>query len=168
MAEGGSTITQQLARNVYLSQAKTIKRKIHEVALAILIERNYSKDEILGLYLNRVYYGSGSFGVEAASRIYFGKNVEKLNLSECALLAGLPKKPSGYSPHVNFEAAINRRDVVLNRMAELGYISAEDRDEAKSTRVRIAKRKLGRSVYRASHFVDYVSAQIRSRYGEDA
>ncbi len=101
LTQGGSTITQQLARNVYLTQRRTIQRKIQEIFLAILIERNFSKDRILELYLNQVFYGSGAFGVQAASRVYFGKDVKELDLSECALIAGLPQEPSGRCPHRN-------------------------------------------------------------------
>jgi penicillin-binding protein 1A len=165
--QGGSTITQQLARNVYLTQEKTVERKAQEAVLAILLERNFTKDKILELYLNRVYYGSGAFGVQAASRIYFGKDVSQLNLSECALLAGLPQKPSVYSPHENLEAALRRRDVVLNRMYELGYITAEELEEAKKQPIKIVPRQRGRSTYRAPHFVDYVVRELRQRYPDD-
>ncbi len=167
MEQGGSTITQQLARNVYLTQEKRIERKMQEAVLALLIERNLPKDKILELYLNRVYYGSGAFGVQAASRVYFGKDVEQLTLSESALLAGLPKKPSVYSPHVRKDLAVNRRDIVLNRMAELEYITPEQRDEAKDEQIKVTRLEKGRSLFRAPHFVDYISRQIKKRYGED-
>ena len=167
LKQGGSTITQQLARNVYLTQHKTIQRKIQEIFLAILIERNFTKQKILELYLNQVFYGSGSFGVQAASRIYFGKDVQELSLSQSALVAGLPQQPTGYSPHRNLEAALNRRDVVLNRMTELGYISARDRDRAKAERPKVVPRRGGRNAYLAPHFVDYVTGQLRERYGDD-
>ncbi|MGQ9455222.1 MAG: transglycosylase domain-containing protein [Armatimonadota bacterium] len=165
--QGGSTITQQLARNVYLTQEKTVERKAQEAVLAILLERHYTKDKILELYLNRVYYGSGAFGVQAASRIYFGKDVSQLNLSECALLAGLPQKPSVYSPHDNQQAALRRRNVVLNRMYELGYITAEELAEAKNYPIKIVPRRRGRSTYKAPHFVDYVTSELRKRYPDD-
>lgn len=167
LAQGGSTITQQLARNVYLSRVKTVERKAQEAVLAILMERHFDKDRILELYLNRVYYGSGAFGVEAASKVYFGKDVGQLNLSEAALLAGMPKKPSGYSPHEDLEAAIGRRDVVLQRMAELGYITPDERDQAMNEKITIVPRARGRKSYKAAHFVDYVVKQLRERYGED-
>lgn len=167
LKQGGSTITQQLARNVYLTQHKTIQRKIQEIFLAILIERNFTKEKILELYLNQVFYGSGSFGVQAASRIYFGKDVKELDLSESALIAGLPQQPTGYSPHRNLEAALNRRDVVLNRMAQLGYISPRDRDRAKAEHMNVVPRRGGRNAYKAPHFVDYVTNQLRERYGDD-
>lgn len=167
MAQGGSTITQQLARNVYLTQRKTIQRKIQEIFLAILIERNFSKDRILELYLNQIFYGSGAFGVQAASRVYFGKDVQSLDLAECALIAGLPQKPSGYSPHENLKAATGRRNTVLATMAELGYISEQQKNEAMAQQAHIVSRKSGRTAYKAPHFVDYVNHQIKERYGED-
>lgn len=167
LAQGGSTITQQLARNVYLTQRKTFQRKIQEAVLAILIERRYDKDKILEMYLNQVYFGSGAFGVQAAAKVYFGKDLDKLTLGECALLAGLPRRPSAYSPHENLQAALDRRDVVLNRMAELGTISPGERDAAKNEKIAIIKRQRGRSTYKAPHFVDYVSRQLKERYGDD-
>lgn len=167
LSQGGSTITQQLARNVYLTRRKTVQRKVQEAVLAILMERHFPKDKILELYLNRVYYGSGAFGVQAASKVYFGKNVGDLNLAECALIAGMTQKPSGYSPHEDFEAAVNRRNVVLERMVSLGYISAAERDEARSQVPKIVPRSAGRRTYKAPHFVDYVTKQLRDRYGDD-
>ena len=167
VAQGGSTITQQLARNVYLTQRKTVDRKVQEAVLAILMERHFTKEKILELYLNRVYYGSGAFGVQAASKVYFGKDVDRLDLSECAMLAGMPQKPSGYSPHEDVEAAMGRRDVVLNRMAELHYITAEQAEAAKAEKIIIVPRMAGRSTYKAPHFVDYVTRQLRAAYGDD-
>ncbi|MCL5105025.1 MAG: PBP1A family penicillin-binding protein [Armatimonadetes bacterium] len=167
MAQGGSTITQQLARNVYLTQRKSIQRKLQEAVLAILMERNFTKKKILELYLNQVYYGSGAFGVQAASRVYYGKDVNQLDLSECALIAGMPQKPSGYSPHEDKEAAMDRRDVVLNRMAELGYITPQQRDAAKAEKLNIIPRRKGRNTYKAPHFVDYVTKQLRESYQDD-
>ena len=167
LTQGGSTITQQLARNVYLTQRKTFQRKLQEAVLAILIERNFTKDKILELYLNRVYYGSGAFGVQAASKVYYGKNVDKLSLSEAALIAGLPARPSGFSPHENKEAALTRRDIVLNEMAELGYITPDERDQAKQETIAISPINKGRNSYKAPHFVDYVIKELRERYGDD-
>ncbi|MCE5313624.1 MAG: penicillin-binding protein 1A [Armatimonadota bacterium] len=167
MAQGGSTITQQLARNVYLTQRKTVNRKIQEVVLAILMERSFTKDKILELYLNQVYYGSGAFGVQAAARVYFGKDVGRLDLAQCAMLAGMPQKPSGYSPHEDPEAAKGRRDVVLDAMADLGYITSQQRDEAKAEGLRIVRRTKGRNTYKAPHFVDYVTKQLKEKYGDD-
>ena len=167
LAQGGSTITQQLARNVYLTQRKTVQRKLQEAVLAILIERNFTKNKILELYLNRVYYGSGAFGVQAASKVYYGKNVDKINLSEAALIAGLPARPSGFSPHEDKKIALARRDVVLNRLAELGYISLSERDQAKQQQIAISPINKGRNSYKAPHFIDYVAKELRERYGDD-
>ena len=167
LREGGSTITQQLARNIYLTQRKTIERKVQEIFLAILIERNFTKDKILEMYMNQVFYGSGAFGVQAASRVYFGRDVKDLNLAECALISGLPQMPTGYSPHRNLEGAMKRRDQVLERMAAQGFITPEERDEAQAEQPRIVPRRTGRNSFRAPHFVDYVTNQLRERYGDD-
>ncbi|MEN6370473.1 MAG: penicillin-binding protein 1A [Armatimonadota bacterium] len=169
MAEGGSTITQQLARNVYLSPKKTLNRKLREAVLAVVIERNYTKSKIIELYLNQVYYGSSAYGVEAASKIYFGKDVNNLKLSECALLAGLPQRPSSYSPHVDLEAAVNRRDVVLNRMEELKYISHEQCERAKAQVPHIMPLKPTKYRSKAPYFTDYVKKYLRdhNQFGDD-
>ncbi len=164
---GGSTITQQLARNVYLTRRKTVERKAQEAVLAIMLERNYTKDRILELYLNQVYYGSGAFGVQAASKVYFGKDVDDLNLSECAILAGLPQKPSGYSPHDNPKAAFGRRDTVLAYMADQGFITAQQQEQATAEKTHIVPKVRGRNTYKAPHFVDYVMSQLRKQYDDD-
>ena len=135
LAQGASTLTQQLARNIYLTREKSISRKLKEILLALELERNFSKEQILELYMNQVYYGSGAYGVQTASNVYFGKDVKDLTLAQSALLAGLPQKPSFYSPYEDLQAAIRRRDVVLNHMAELGYITKAQRDEAKAEKV---------------------------------
>lgn len=167
-AQGGSTITQQLARNMFLSQRKTISRKLQELLLAREIERRLSKEEILQRYLNTVYYGSGAYGVKAAARTYFGKSPSQLTLAEAALLAGLPQRPSDYSPYVDEEAAIRRRNVVLNRMAELGYITWEQAEEAKRTRPKLVGQRAGRfRVRKAPHFVNYVVNQLVSKWGPE-
>lgn len=166
--QGGSTLTQQLARNIYLSHRRTVSRKLQEILLAREIERRLSKEEILERYLNQVYYGSGAYGVKAAARTYFGKLPSKLTLAECALIAGLPKKPSGWSPYDDKEAAIRRRNVVLTRMAELGYITREQAAEAKEEKVRLVGIQYGRArVKRAPHFVDYVLKQLVDKWGPD-
>lgn len=164
--QGASTLTQQLAKNVYLTQDKTVQRKVQEAIIAILMERKFTKDKILELYLNQVFYGSSAFGVQAASRVYFGKDVKDLDLSRCALLAGLPKAPTACSPHRDMEAALNRRDVVLNAMCEQGRITPQQRDDAKAEKIRIMPRKAGRNAFKAPHFVDYVTNQLRERYDE--
>ena len=121
--EGGSTITQQLAKNLFLTQERTLSRKIQEAILALWLERKYSKDQILELYLNRVYFGSGAFGVEAAARRYFGKSARQVTLSEAAVLAGLMKSPSRLAPNHNLEAANARAAQVITAMAEQGHIT---------------------------------------------
>ena len=168
MAQGGSTLTQQLARNIYLTHEKKLSRKLQEIVLAIELERNYTKEQILELYLNQVYYGSGAYGVQTASRIYFDKDINDLTLSECALLAGLPQKPSAYSPYENKDAAISRRDTVLNRMADLRYITREQCDEAKTERIKLTgKKPVGLGKYKAPWFVTYVIKQLTEKYGAD-
>jgi len=121
--EGASTITQQLAKTLFLTPKKTIIRKMKEAVLSFQLERRYTKDEILKLYLNQVYFGSGAYGVESAARLFFGKTVKSLNLAECALIAGLPKSPSRYSPLVNIDLALKRRNIVLKQMATTGIIT---------------------------------------------
>lgn len=169
ISQGGSTITQQLARNVYLTQKRTFTRKAREAVLAVLIERHYTKPKILELYLNQVYFGSGAFGVEAASKVYFDKNVDRLNLAECALIAGLPNRPSDFSPHQNLQAAVRRRNIVLYRMAELGYITLGERDKAIEENPRIVSLKPTKYRSKAPYFTDYVKRYLREKYsyGDD-
>jgi len=123
VAQGGSTLTQQLAKNLFLTQERTITRKLQEVLLALWLERKFSKTQILELYLNRVYFGAGAYGIEQASQRYFGKSAKQLTVAEAALLAGLVKSPSRLAPTRNFDAAENRAKIVLAAMAELGFIS---------------------------------------------
>ncbi len=130
LSEGASTITQQLARNLFLTPTKSMKRKIEEIILAINIERNYSKDEILGMYLNRIYLGEGAYGVEAASHTYFDKRTKNLSLAEAAVLAGLTKSPSRSSPFKNEARTIDRRNLVLRKMWEAGFIGQAQHDAA--------------------------------------
>ncbi len=123
--EGGSTITQQLAKNAFLSDEKTLLRKTKEVLIAMNIERRYSKNEILEMYLNRIYFGHGAYGIQAASKLYFNKGVSELSIEEGALLAGLPKAPNSYSPITNPDRSKQRRDLVLNVMERNGFLRAE-------------------------------------------
>src|SRR5262249_26899174 len=134
-AQGASTITQQLARQSFLTPDKTLRRKLQEVILAARIERRYSKDRILELYLNKVYFGDGLYGVEAASRGFFGKHASELNVSEAATLAGLVKSPSSYAPTVSLERATARRNVVLQLMLENRALSKADWQSAKATKL---------------------------------
>ena len=130
VVEGGSTLTQQLSKVLFLTPEKTLIRKVREAILAINIERRYSKDEILSLYLNQIYLGEGAYGVEAAARTYFGKHASELTLPECALIAALPRSPSRYSPLTHPELAVRRMNIVLRRLLSEGYISQGEHDEA--------------------------------------
>ena len=124
--EGGSTIAQQTVKNIFLSHDRTLSRKVEELALAVRLEKNYTKDEILELYLNTIYFGHGAYGIKDAARIYFRKDVKDLDLSQCAMLAGLPQAPSVYDPITHPEEGIRRMAVVLTLMAQQEYISSED------------------------------------------
>lgn len=163
LVEGGSTLTQQLAKNMFLTQERTFSRKIKEFFLAILIERKFSKQEILQAYLNQVYFGEGAYGVETASQVYFGKHASELTLAESALLAGLPRGPNIYSPYIDSKAALGRRLTVLTGMVKEGYITQEQADQAQRTPILLAgKKKRG---VKASYFLDYVAKELVERYG---
>ncbi|MBV9849541.1 MAG: PBP1A family penicillin-binding protein [Armatimonadetes bacterium] len=172
-AEGGSTITQQLARNMQvegLTREKSIKRKLKEWIVANQIEKNYTKQDILWMYLNDVNYGSGAFGVEAAAKTYFGKDVSKLDLSQCALLAGLPNRPSEYSPYKNKDAAKAQRNRVLGQMLEQHYITVSQFAHAVAEKIKLAGARppaQGSHIYAAPFFTDYVIEQLKEKYGED-
>lgn len=167
--QGGSTITQQLARNAYnLGKEKTYTRKLQEAVVALRLERKYSKKEILEGYLNEVYYGAKAYGVQAASMQYFGKPARKLTLAEAALLAGLPQRPTDFNPYKNISASRTRRNVVLGRMAELGYISREEMEKARKEPIRLAyKKQHEANDWKAPYFVDYVVQQLEARYGSE-
>lgn len=137
VAQGGSTLTQQLAKNLFLTQERTVTRKLQEVLLAVWLERKFSKTQILELYLNRVYFGAGAYGIEQASLRYFGKSARQINVAEAAMLAGLVKSPSRLAPTRNFDAAEKRAKIVLAAMSELGYISAANEKVAISKPPRI-------------------------------
>lgn len=124
--EGGSTIAQQTVKNIFLSNDRTMTRKLEELALAVQLERNYSKEEILELYLNTIYFGHGAYGVGEASRVYFGKEPKDLDLSQCAMLAGLPQAPSAYDPISHPQEGAKRMTTVLALMAQEGYITPEE------------------------------------------
>ena len=168
IAEGGSTITQQLAKNAYLTQDRTIKRKIQEVFLALQLEKQYTKQEILEFYLNQIYFGRGAYGVQAAAKTYFNKNVEDLNLSECALLAGIPKSPNYYSPFNDMQAALERRNVVLNQMVKYNYITRDAATEAKNTELVLAPPDRPEEQKDAEYFISYVTQQMIDKFGADA
>ncbi len=158
ISQGGSTITMQLARNLFLSPEQSYKRKVKEMLLSLKIEKQFTKDEILELYLNQIPFGSGAFGVEAASQIYFGKSVSKINLKEAALLAGLPQAPSLYSPYVNMEAARNRRNLVLQRMKDLGFITALELKEYITEPVKVIDYKpIGFKGFKSPYFSTFMN-----------
>lgn len=139
ITEGASTITQQLVKNLFLSQDQTFGRKIEEIILSIDMELRYSKEEILELYLNSIYFGSGAYGIGNAAITYFGEPPSKLNLAECAMLAGLPNAPSLTSPYVDFAAAKQRQAVVLASMVKYGYINPSLAQETKLIPLRLAR-----------------------------
>ena len=168
IAEGGSTITQQLAKNAYLTQDRTYKRKIQEIFLALQLEKQYTKQEILELYLNQIYFGQGAYGVQAAAKTYFGKNVEDLTLAECAMLAGIPKSPNYYSPFNNISAATVRRDTVLDQMVAYGYISRNEASAARQTEIVLAPPNMPEKQKDAMYFIEYVTQLLVDRYGADA
>ncbi len=161
--QGASTITQQVARNLFLTPDRSLRRKIKEALLALKIEKQFTKDQILEMYLNYIYLGQGAYGVEAASRIYFGKSVKDLTIDEAAILAGLPKAPTRYNPFRNPERVKERRDYVLSRMHEDGYITEEEyrRLIEKPIKVRLENRYYG-----MDYFLDYVKDYLADKYGE--
>lgn len=166
--QGGSTITQQLARNAFLTQDQTIKRKLLEVVLAIEIERQYTKEEILQMYMNQIYFGQGCYGIQTASKVYFGKDVSELDLAQCALLAGLPNSPNYYSPFRSVEAAKSRQSVVLDQMAKYGYISAEEASAAKEADLNLAKPDADGTGSTASYFISYVIQALSDKYDSES
>lgn len=163
VVQGGSTLTQQLAKNLFLSPDQNMKRKVQELMLAVWLEMKFSKKEILALYLNRVYFGAGAYGIESASQRYFDKGAKDLTVGEAALLAGLLKAPSRYSPVSESERAAGRATVVLNEMVEAGVITVAQRDAAAATPVRVSRTL---ATQHAQYFVDWLDRQIRELVGE--
>jgi penicillin-binding protein 1A len=161
--EGASTITQQLAKTLFLTSRKTMVRKIKEAILAFQLERRYTKDEILELYLNQVYFGSGAYGVKSAAKMFFNKSVRNLSLAECALIAGMPKSPSRFSPLINEDLALKRRNIVLRQMRATGMISAKDYNQAVTEEIRIGYKI--KNLARASYFVEYVKKHLEDVLG---
>ncbi len=161
--EGGSTLTQQLAKVLFLTPERSYWRKLKEMVLALRIEQRYTKREILTLYLNQIYFGSGAYGIEAAAQIYYAKHAKDLDLAECALLAGLPRSPRYYSPFKSPTSALGRRAYVLNRMVAMGVISTEQAEEAKKAPLPI--QVASKTVSRAPYFVEYVRQQVEERFG---
>jgi penicillin-binding protein 1A len=163
LREGGSTITQQLVKSLFLSPERTLTRKLKEIQLAQEIEGRYSKDKILEMYLNAIYFGGGAYGIEAAARTYFRKSVGQLTLAEAGLLAGLPKAPSAYSPFNDLKRAKERRDLVLGRMEKEGHISTGQARAAIRQPIILNPYFRGRGV--APAFVDFVRRELEPRYG---
>lgn len=167
--QGASTITQQLARGLFLTDQQTISRKVQEALLAMEIERYYTKDEILERYLNLIYLGSGAYGVDAAAHTYFGRGVDKLTVGQAAMLAGLVAAPSDYSPYVNLQLAKERQSHVLDRMAESGYISRDQADEAQHAPLElVGERPAGLQGFRAPWFTTYAVSQLEHEFGKQA
>ncbi len=162
---GGSTITQQLAKNAFLSPERTLRRKIQEAIIALQLERCYTKEEILEMYLNQIPFGHGQYGVQAAARFYFGKDVQDLTLAECALLAGIARAPAYYSPYVDMDAARTRQAVVLQQMVKYGYITHEEAEQAKAQPIKLAGIPEPEN-NPAPYFVDYVLAHLLERHGK--
>jgi len=163
IVEGGSTITQQLARMLFLESDKSIKRKIKEAALSLMIEKHYTKDEILGMYLNQAYFGTRAYGIEAAAQTYFGKSVKDLTVAEAALLASMPKAPSVYSPFKNPGKAKERRAIVLQQMRENHFIDENQYRAAETTPLPATPffRK-----YDAPYFIEMLRQTLEEKYGK--
>ncbi|KUK85049.1 MAG: Penicillin-binding protein, 1A family [Desulfofundulus kuznetsovii] len=163
MEQGASTITQQLVKLSFLNPEKKVKRKIQEAILSLMVERRYSKGEILEMYLNKVYFGNGAYGIQSAARTYFNKNVDQLTLSQSAFLAGLLKAPNYYSLP---EKATARRDVVLDTMLKYGFITKDQADEAEKESLNIEE-GLKKNLYPYPYFIDFVTKQLIEDFGED-
>ena len=163
--QGASTITMQLAKNTFLTPERKFSRKLKELVLSLRIERNLSKEEILEFYLNRMYFGSGAYGVEMASKLYFGKPVTELTLPEAAMISGLLKAPSKYSPKINFKAAKSRQEIVLKRMEDEGFISRDQRLKALKTSLYLAQDD--EDGWSNNYFVDYVRNYLEERFGRE-
>jgi penicillin-binding protein 1A len=163
VVEGGSTITQQLSKTLFLTRDRNLTRKIKEAILAIRMELIFSKDEILEMYLNQIYYGHGSYGVEAAARTYFAKKAKDLNVEECALLASLPKAPNNYTPYRYPARAKKRRNHALRRMEHLGFISAEESKRAQNENFKLGE--VASMLNKAPYFVEYIRQFLQDTYG---
>lgn len=169
MRQGGSTITQQLARNHFNLRKRTLQRKVQEFLLALEIERRYTKDEILEMYLNEIYFGERAYGIKVAAKTYFNKEPGNLSLAECALLAGIPKGPNIYDPYRDPERAKKRRDFVLKWMAEVGYITPERAQQAQGQPIKLDMHRvsMGRRSFIAPYFCDYVLREAEDLLGPE-
>jgi penicillin-binding protein 1A len=167
-AQGASTITQQVARNFLLSSERTMSRKIREMVLAMRIDSTFPKDKILELYLNEIFLGENSYGIAAAATVYFGKSLDELTLAQAAFLAALPKAPSNYNPRRNRDAAVTRRNYVLEEMLDNGYITADDARQAEAEELVASNRPFGAIVADVDYFVEEVRRVLYNQYGEKA
>lgn len=163
VAQGGSTITQQLAKNLFLSQERTLKRKIQEAMLALWLEATLTKDEILSAYLNRVYLGTGTYGVDAASKLYFNKPVDQMNLRECAIIAGMLKAPSRFSPLRNPELSNERADIVIGAMVDAGYLTKDEAKNEKASAPKPVDRPASEAA--ARYYTDWIVDQLDELIG---
>jgi penicillin-binding protein 1A len=166
--QGGSTITQQVAKNFLLTNERSFERKIKEAILSFRIEQAYSKDKILELYLNEIFFGLNAYGIAGAALTYFDKSVTELTTAEAAYLASLPKGPANYNPYRHPEAALERRNWVVDRMAENGYITQSDADDAKQQPLGVKQRRSGGQVFASDFFSEEVRRQLIDRYGDKA
>ncbi len=164
--QGASTITQQVAKNFLLTNELSMSRKVKEALLALKIERTYSKDKILELYLNEIYLGLGAYGIAAASLVYFDKAVNELTIPEAAYLASLPKAPNNYHPFRQRERAIERRNWVIDRMAEAGFVKTADAEKAKRSPLAVTTKANGARIFSAEYFTEEVRRELYERYGE--
>jgi len=161
--QGGSTITQQLAVNTFLTREESLSRKIKDALLALQIERTFTKDEILEMYLNVIYFGHGAYGIVSAANLYFGKQVSELSLAEAALIAGIPRRPYFYSPFINLEAALKRKNIILKRMFDLGYITEEEYLRGREEEITLNHNR--DSLETAPHFSSYIRTILLDKYG---
>src|SRR5689334_5061736 len=164
--QGASTITQQVAKNFLLTNEASFERKIKEALLAMKIERTYSKEKILELYLNEIYLGFSAYGVAAASLLYFDKSVHELTVAEAAYLAALPKAPTYLHPFRQRDRAIERRNYVIDRMVENGYVKAADGEKQKKSPLAVTARPTGAHIFAAEYFAEEVRRELYERYGE--
>jgi 1A family penicillin-binding protein len=167
LAQGASTITQQLARNLYLTQDRTWSRKLKEAALTAQLELHYSKNEILEMYLNKIYYGHGAYGIQRAAKIYFDKPVEQLTLAESAMLAGIPRGPAFYSPFEHPERAKRRQRAILDTMAKRGFVQRAEAEEAKREPIVLAGKPPSENAASAPYFRDYIVKTAITQLGLD-
>lgn len=167
VVQGGSTITQQVAKSFFLTSERKISRKIREAIMAYRIENNLTKDEILSLYLNQIYMGDGAYGIQSAADAYFGKDVSRLSIAESAMLAAMPKAPTKYSPFANFEAAKKRQEFVLSRMIEEGFITKTEADKAAKERISLNQKKPD-ALNVGPYFTEHIRRYLEERYGDDA